>query len=97
MIKVQDLSKAVSNGKIFSVTFRKVNGDIRKMICRTGVKKGLKGAPRYNAIDKNILNVYDVKANGFRCFKCENIISMKIQGNVYEVMKQLKEDDRKIF
>jgi molybdenum cofactor biosynthesis enzyme len=76
---VENVKKAVANGQIFNVKFTKVNGEIRIMNARIGVKKDLKGVGMgYNAISKNILTVYDMQKKGYRSIKCERIISIKI-------------------
>lgn len=72
-------------GKIFSVSFTKKDGSIRDMLCRTGVKKHLRGGElKYNPIDKGLLTVWDLQKKGYRMVNLEALISIKIQGEVTE-------------
>jgi len=41
--KVEELIDSMSNGRIFSVQFVKKDGTVRDMVCRKGVRKGVKG------------------------------------------------------
>lgn len=69
------LTKASEHGKIFNVIFTKLDGSERKMNCRTGVTKHLKGGPKkYDA--QGAFGVYEVPTNGYRCLYPENVISV---------------------
>ena len=70
-------------GQFFTVEFVKKDGTLRKMNCRTGVKKYLvkngrtiKTTP---AIENGILKVYDVK-NGYRSINIDTIKTISIGG-----------------
>lgn len=66
------------NGKIFTVEFTKKNGEQRKMLCRTGVKKYVKGiGQRYNPREKGLIGVYDLQKSGYRMINLETITSVK--------------------
>jgi hypothetical protein len=73
-------------GKLFSVVFIKKDGSERKMLCRTGVKKGLTGEGlAFDPIQKNLVSVWDMQASGYRFIPVDRILSIKLQGETYEV------------
>jgi hypothetical protein len=70
--------EAIKNGKIFSVTFVKKDGSIRKMTARLGVKKGIKGVGlKFNPSDHNLMVVYDMHKRAYRMVNLSTIISFK--------------------
>jgi hypothetical protein len=75
-----------TNGKIFSIEFNTVKGEYRKMTVRTNVKKGVNGKGlRYSPEDKGLICLYKMGIDkGFRMIKIENIISLKINGQIYK-------------
>ncbi len=77
-MKIESIIKN-TNGKFFVVEFIKKDGSIRKMICRLGVKKHLKGGNK--TTPNNCITVYDVINKGYRCFYPDTIINFKC-GNV---------------
>lgn len=86
MLKIETLERLksfVSNGKIFSVTFIKKNGEERTMLARTGVTKHLKGGKRTNHnIDQ--LVVWSMQDNGYRTINLDTIIKLKANGTEYQ-------------
>ena len=78
---VQDVKRLNSNGQFFTVTFMKKNGDLRKMNCRLGVTKHLKGGKSTTDHVPRLMTVYDVKANGYRCINMETVQEIKFNGN----------------
>jgi putative ribosome biogenesis GTPase RsgA len=76
---VQDFKNFVgSNGKFFSVTFKKENGDTRKMVARLGVHKYTSGRGMlYNAEAVNNIIVFSTKDNGYRTIKIDRLLSVK--------------------
>ncbi|NIU01634.1 MAG: hypothetical protein GWN01_12180 [Nitrosopumilaceae archaeon] len=89
-VKVQRVVAAIeaNKGKMFTVEFEKANGEKRKMNCRTGVKKHLKGGETtYNKADKKggdvTIGVYE-NGNDYRCFKASKVLSLKIAGDTIE-------------
>lgn len=79
-----------SNGKIMNVLFvKRTTGELREMVCRTGVKKHLKGGPpAYDFKEKNLVSVYDMQAEvgkGYRSIPLENIRSITIDGTHFKV------------
>lgn len=88
--------EAFSDGTIFSVVFEKKDGTLRRMVCRTGVKKHLAGGKATYDSDKNI-GVWDTEAPGdhtneagekitgdYRCFAADRVLRIKGGGNVIE-------------
>jgi hypothetical protein len=70
---------AQSNGKFVTVTFKKKDGEIRKMNCRLGVTKHLKGGVSTVDHDKYLV-VYDVQSKGYRCINKSTIVSVALSG-----------------
>lgn len=76
--------KGMDSTKIFSVTFRKKNGEMRDMVCRTGVKKGVTGkGMNYCPVSKGLLSVYDMQAKGFRIVNLNTLTRLKIDGKEF--------------
>lgn len=73
------------DGLIFSVIFiKRTNGEVRKMVCRRGVKSYLKGGELgYSAKDNNLLNVFDMEKQAYRSINCETIIELCLHGQIY--------------
>lgn len=68
----------IKNGKIFSVTFVKKDGTLRKMTARLGVKKDLKGVGlKFDPAEKNLLVVFDMHKRAYRMINLKTIISFK--------------------
>jgi hypothetical protein len=75
---VENLLKETSNKKIFSVTFIKKDGSLRKMNAMRGVRKGVKGVGHsFDPSEKNLLTVYDMQKQDFRFVNLNEIISFK--------------------
>ena len=73
---VENLLKETENKRIFTVTFVKEDGSIRKMNAMRGVRKGVKGVGlKFNPSDKNLLSVYDMQKKGFRFVNLDDVIS----------------------
>jgi hypothetical protein len=74
----------LQNGRIFNVTFTKINGEVRRMNARLGVKKNLKGKGlKYDAISRGNLIVYSMSDKGYRTVKLGSILRIKCNGAVY--------------
>lgn len=76
----------VSDGKFFSVRFTKrTTGELRKMVCRVGVKKYLSGGQvKYNPRDKGLLSVWDVENKGYRSIPIDGVVSITVHGTTYK-------------
>jgi hypothetical protein len=72
---------ASSAGRFFSVKFIKANGKARNMVCRTGVRRYLRGgSTTYNPAQHRNLIVFDVQKGGYRTIPCGSIITFKKNG-----------------
>jgi len=77
-----------TKGKIFSVEFIKKNGEKRKMVCRTGVKKGTSGVGmKYDPIQKGLLPVFDMQKGAFRMINLQTITKLTIMGLVEDYVE----------
>lgn len=64
----------------FSVHFIKKNGELRKMVARLGVQKGVKGVGMaYDPTAKGLLCVYDVQKQAFRMINIRTIQFLQIR------------------
>ena len=80
---LQDNNKT---GNIYSVSFQKrTDGSVRKMICRGKVFKGLRGGTlKFNPLERDLVQVYDMRKKGYRLIPCENVLSIKAKGKYRE-------------
>jgi len=75
---VENLLRETSNKKIFTVTFVKKDGSIRKMNAMRGVRKGVKGAGHsFDPSEKNLLTVYDMQIGAFRFVNLNDVLSFR--------------------
>lgn len=73
-----------SRGKFFTVLFTKRSDNtMRKMNCRTGVRKDLKGVGRAKKID--LITVYDMVKKEYRNINVSGLREIKIGGKNYKV------------
>ena len=89
--KYRDLI-GMTKGKLFRVTFVKADGTIRTMICRTGVKRYLKGGG-YNMKPEVALirrRVFDFKKRAYRTIPIDRIVELKFQGQVVSFDNSLR-------
>jgi hypothetical protein len=75
-----------SKGKIFTATFLKKNGELRKMNCRLGVNKGVNGkGMNYNPTLKALKPVFDMQVKEWRTINLESIKELSINKEKYIV------------
>ncbi|MFW6130449.1 MAG: hypothetical protein ACOC56_04620 [Atribacterota bacterium] len=73
-----------SNGKFMTVVFTKRStGENRKMNCRTGVKKGVKGSGKRRAQKDGLITVYDMSKKGFRTINISGLRSICMNNKNY--------------
>lgn len=101
--KLEAYSKMkLSKGQAFTVDFIKKDGSIRKMNCKTNIKKLIKGDEgkglQYNPLQKLLLPVVDLQelaklrkeeGNEYRAWRSVNlqtVIHLKIDGREYIVV-----------
>jgi len=74
-----------TNGRFFSVRFRKQDGSIREMVARTGVGRYITGKGlRFDPKSKGLIVVFDVEQRGYRIIRLENILSFRCGNLVYK-------------
>jgi len=83
--EVKQLRELVGS-KIFSVEFTKKDGSLRKMVCRLGVKKYLKGGElKYNPEELNYLTVFDLQSEEYRTINVNTLKKIKLDGVSYDI------------
>jgi len=77
----------VGYDKCFTVEFTKKDGTERKMNCRMGVKKYLKGTGmNYNPVEKGLLTVFDMQKGQYRCIPLDRVKKARINKMDIEVI-----------
>ena len=77
--------RKIVGSKIFSAVFTKKDGSERKMLCKLGVKKHLKGGvKKYDTEVLNYLTVYSLDKQGYRTLNLNTLKQIKC-GKVYKV------------
>ena len=73
------------NGKFVGVKFIKADGSVRRMNCRVGVEKYLKGGKSWHqkVNNRQYVSVFDVKAMDYRLINVNTIISIRSQGLIH--------------
>lgn len=75
-----------TEGRIFSVYFRKKDGKMRKMVCRRGVKAYLKGGELpYDPKAKLVLPVFDMELADYRSVNLRSLVSFNISSETFIV------------
>ena len=76
-----------SRGKIISLEFTKRStGELRQMLCRTGVTSHLSGGvPAYNREARVLICVYDFQKQAYRSVPIEGITRVKRLGDWEDV------------
>tara|TARA_Y100000310_G_scaffold250080_1_gene256225 strand:- start:87 stop:410 length:324 start_codon:yes stop_codon:yes gene_type:complete len=85
-----------TKGKIFSAVFTKKNGEKRRMVCKLGVKKYVKGVGmKYNPRELGYITVYDMhKARledprrAYRNINTDTLEQIKIKGVEYKIKQK---------
>jgi hypothetical protein len=76
-----------TNGRIFSAIFTKKDGSDRKMVCRLGVTKHLKGGEQsFEPADFDMITVFDVQKKGYRMVRVDTLKSVSVDGEEFEVV-----------
>ena len=77
-----------TNGRIFSSTFIKKNGEHRLLTGRLKVTKGLKedAKPRpYKPSKYNLICVYDMTKQSYRMININTLLTLSINKNTYTI------------
>ena len=80
-----------TNGKIFSAVFTKKDGEKRKMGCRQGVAKYVKGVGlKFKPEERDLIGVFDMHKKAYRFINAKTLEQIKVKGITY-IIKQDKE------
>ena len=75
-----------TNGKIFSAVFTKKDGEKRKMVCRQGVAKYVKGIGlKFKPEERSLIGVFDMHKKAYRFINLETLEKIKVKGREYEI------------
>ena len=75
-----------TNGKIFSAVFTKKDGEKRKMVCRRGVAKYVKGVGlKFKPEECNLVGVFDMHKKAYRFINLETLEKIKVKGREFEI------------
>lgn len=82
---LRNLMALVSDGKVFGVEFiKRSTGELRRMNCRLGVTRHLKGGNKaYRASEKQLLTVFDMTNKGYRSIPLEGIQRVSVGGQTF--------------
>ena len=72
-------------GRIFTVEFiKRTTGELRTMVCRRGVRKGLtgKGQP-YDPLSRSLLTVWDVQKGAYRMINLASLVRLRMGKRTY--------------
>ena len=78
-----------TNGKIFSAVFTKKDGEKRKMICRQGVAKYVKGVGlKFKPEEKDLIGVFDMHKKAYRFINVTTLEQIKVKGITYRIKEK---------
>ena len=78
-----------TNGKIFSAVFRKKDGEKRKMVCRQGVAKYVKGIGlKFKPEERNLIGVFDMHKKAYRFINAATLEEIKVMGTTYKITQE---------
>jgi len=83
--KVKDLILN-SNGRVFTVVFKKKDGSDRKMNCRIGVTKHVNCTGlAYNPANYDLIPVFDMQVKNYRMVNLDTVKALQIDKQFYVV------------
>ena len=78
-----------TNGKIFSAVFTKKDGEKRKMVCRRGVAKHVKGVGlKFKPEERNLIGVFDMHKKAYRFINIKTLEQIKVKGTTYTIKEK---------
>jgi len=78
-----------TNGKIFSAVFVKKDGEIRKMVCRQGVYKYVKGVGlKFKPEERDLIGVFDMHKEAYRFINVKTLKQIKVKGIQYIIQEK---------
>ena len=81
------IDAALKGGRFATITFIKRDGTKRKMTCRSGVKKHLRGGSNTTGHIEKYVTVYDVQKKGYRNINLETVRQVRGNGQVYRLAR----------
>ena len=71
----------------FAITFiKRTTGEIRRMVGRRGVHKGVKGVGlKFDPLQKGLLSIWDAQKRDFRFVNLETVLSLRINGQDFKI------------
>ena len=79
-----------TGGRVFSAIFVKKDGTDRKMNCRLGVRKGVKGVGRkFNPADYDLIGVFDMQKDAHRMINIKTLRAIQINKQVYTIYEEV--------
>jgi hypothetical protein len=78
----QEMIERARSGRFFTVEFvKRTTGELRVMTCRLGVSKGVTGkGMAFDPASRELLTVWDVKAQGHRMVNLRDLRSLTMDG-----------------
>ena len=84
-----------TNGKIFSAVFVKKNGEKRKMVCRQGVYKYVKGVGlKFKPEERDLIGVFDMHKKAYRFINAKTLEQIKVKGIQYTIKKETTDNEK---
>ena len=85
MNKIQMMKTLIDStkGRFYVINFVKLDGTVRRMLTRTGIKRGVKGHGLPNT-KENILRAYDLSIGQWRSINLETVQSIKCGKVLFE-------------
>ena len=78
-----------TNGKIFSAVFIKKDGEKRKMVCRQGVYKYVKGIGlKFKPEERGLIGVFDMHKKAYRFINIKTLEQIKVKGIQYIIKEK---------
>ena len=78
-----------TNGRIFSAVFTKKDGEKRKMVCRRGVAKYVKGIGlKFKPEERDLIGVFDMHKTAYRFINIKTLEQIKVKGITYRVKEK---------
>ena len=75
-----------TNGKIFSAVFTKKDGEKRRMVCRQGVAKYVKGVGlKFKPEEKDLIGTFDMHKKAYRFINVKTLEKIRVKGKEYNV------------
>ena len=84
-----------TNGKIFSAVFRKKDGEKRKMVCRRGVAKYVKGVGlKFKPEELDLIGVFDMHKKAYRFINTSTLERLKVKGVTYTIKQGITNNEK---